>query len=275
MDPKLRELEDHLRAQYQQLVALEDAYDAAAAHELYADLRQAGFSKVTVLQSPDSIWVDDAEKSDQQGPTSAEGRHAHMAAANEVLWDWTHNYSLSAAERLLREEGGTFDLSQDPFGVSRDEAQARVERALPESATSKAIESRDFVAEGATISHAFTAEGGIPEEEITDASTKAQMVIGIGPPNQEDVHPYILESEPTEQWPDQTQLWAHDPGAPGEARLVDRYNTYEANALVENVSFDIRADIDRMDQHQKLVQQQTAVEQLASTSTDGTSMTPS
>lgn len=275
MNPKLRELEEHLRAQYQQLVALEDAYDAAAAHELYADLRQAGFSKVTVLQSSDSIWVDEAEKSDQQGPRSGELRKIHMAEANEVFMEWTDNYSLSAAQRLLREEGGTFDLSQDPIGVSREEAQARVERALPESATTTTVGSRDSVIEGATISHAFTAAGGIPEEEITDASTKSQMVIGIGPPNQEDVHPYILESEPTEQRPDQTQLWAHAPGAAGEARLVDSYNTYEANALVENVSFDIRADIDRMDQHQKLVQQQTAVEQLASTSTHGSSMTPS
>lgn len=103
-------------------------------------------------------------------------------------------------------------------------------------------ESPDRVTAGATISEAFTAEGGFPEEEVTDASTHKQMVIGIGPLNREGVHPYVLESEPTEDRPDQTRLWGHQPGAPGEARVVGDYNTCEVQSLVKNVSYDIQTD---------------------------------
>lgn len=275
MDPKLRELEVHIRERYKQIIPLEDAYDAAAAHELYEELRQAGFSKVTVLQNEGSIWVDEAERHDPES----------LAEADEVFMSWTEEHSLGPAQRLLREEGKHLDLSKDPFGVSREQAQAQVEQALPERSAAPTAEEqealsgapltdtgRDFVTEGAVISEAFTTKGGIPEEEITDASMKSQMVIGIGPMNQEGVHPYLLESVPTQKYPDQTQLVAHDPKGPGGARLVESYNTSEVNALVENVSFDIRADIDRMDQSQKLVQQEAALKQLANTSPETPSL---
>lgn len=244
MDQKTRQLEKHIADQYWELATLEEIYDTLAAHDLYERFRQAGLSRVRVHSDPDSMWVE--------------------TTAVQIFDDWREEYLLSSARHLLRKEGPVLDPEGSPYGVTCEEAQAHLDRALSQAETRGPTAQEhgvDLVARGAHISKTLSDVGGIPAEEITDASTADEMIVGIGPLNEEDNHPYVLRSNGDAE----IELRAHAPEQSGGDRLVETYNTDEANALVENVTYDIRVDIDEVDREQRLREQQTALNQLPNT----------
>lgn len=256
MDQKTRQLEKRIADQYRELATLEDIYDTLAAHDLYERFRQVGLSRVRVHSDPGSMLVETASGNGADGDPEA--------IADRIFDDWRKEYLLSSAGHLLRKEGPVLDPEGSPYGVTREEAQAHLDRGLSQAETTGPTAQEhgvDLVARGAHISKTLSDVGGIPAEEITDASTADEMIVGIGPVNEEDNHPYVLHSNGDAE----TELRAHAPEQPGGDRLVETYKTDEANTLVENVTYDLRVDIDEVDREQRLREQQTALNQLPNT----------
>lgn len=115
MNRETERLGKHLQAQIEEHDRQLFIYEALAAHDLYARLRRAGLSRVSVMKHDDgAYWVERADgKSD--GPV--------IDQAAEIHSQWLDEYGHGAMDRLHAAYGDHLDVTTPPYMDDMDERE--------------------------------------------------------------------------------------------------------------------------------------------------------
>lgn len=225
---RAKAFEDYLDKQAQQLDEKVRVHDQLAAHDLYDQLRSHGYTEVTILRG-DGIWVDEAD-----------GRPLSINdTADEVFLEWLDDYGLGPAERLLNEQGSTQDLTQQPYGVARDQVGAQRDQIMAEAGlTGPLVRQEEGFAEVAAGTR-LVLEQQFFDQEITEVTEGEETRFGVGEPTATGNAALVFRLDHTEHT---VEVWdgttnANSKHAAGHASVSDWSVSFDPpSELIETIT---------------------------------------